>query len=352
VIERPTVNVPVFWFVMVIIFATGGVAALVYFLVLHRDVSARKNDGKPAPLHATILDAPVKRKEAEQTIGEMNNPGVHFPPSLEKKYNRPEFIGEGGLARVFRAYRTKDGTLVAVKVPIRFDEVTGSHFTKDILFWQNLHHRNIIEIYASNILPVPYIEMEYARASLGDMQLPVDEEQAVALIQGIAAGLAYAHANGIVHRDIKPENILITADGTPKITDWGLGKMMSNSRQSSVIGYSLAYAAPEQIAPQVYGRPGPWTDIYQIGILLYEMLTGSTPGERDGVHDINRAILHEKPPEPVWDGTRVQALGAIIMKCLEKNPKDRYDSVSSLIHALDQVPRRNAEYGSSVTDKT
>ena len=161
-----------------------------------------------------------------------------FPPALEKKYLNPEFIGEGGLARVFRAQRPKDGVIVAVKVPIRFDEITGTHFTRDILFWQELQHKNIIRMYSSNILPLPYIEMEYARTSLAGLHFPLDEERALHLIQGIAEGLAYAHAHGIAHRDIKPENILLGEDGTPKITDWGLGKSITDAKQSYIIGYA------------------------------------------------------------------------------------------------------------------
>ena len=157
---------------------------------------------------------------------------------------------------------------VAVKVPVRFDEVTGTHFTRDIVFWQGLEHENIIRILSSNILPVPYIEMEYAPSSLAAISLPLPEEEAVRILLGIARGLAYAHEKGIVHRDIKPENILLTAEGVPKITDWGLGKAIGDTRQSSVIGFSPAYAAPEQIAPHRYGRPGPATDIYQLGMLL------------------------------------------------------------------------------------
>ena len=117
---------------------------------------------------------------------------------------------------------------VAVKVPVRFDEVTGTHFTRDIVFWQGLEHENIIRILSSNILPVPYIEMEYAPSSLAAISLPLPEEEAVRILLGIARGLAYAHEKGIVHRDIKPENILLTAEGIPRITDWGLGKAVSD----------------------------------------------------------------------------------------------------------------------------
>ena len=105
---------------------------------------------------------------------------------------------------------------------------------------------------------------------------PLDEKKAVTIISGVAEGLRYAHEQGIVHRDIKPGNILIAPDGTPKISDWGLSKAQG-TKQSGLIGFSLEYAAPEQLAPNLYGEPGPWTDIFQMGVLFYEMLAGHVP---------------------------------------------------------------------------
>ena len=343
-IERPKVTVPLYLLVILYAFALGGLIAVAYFIIRRRAAKplpgGEKTTGENKTLspHATVIDATDGGKRAIIRPPEQG-PAVHFPPALEKKYLNPEFIGEGGVARVFRAQRPKDGVIVAVKVPIRFDEVTGTHFTKDILFWQELQHKNIIRMYGSNILPLPYIEMEYARSSLAGMRFPVSEEKALALIQGIAEGLAYAHAHGIAHRDVKPENILIGDDGTPKITDWGLGKSITDQKQSHIVGYSPAYAAPEQIAPHLYGRPGPWTDIYQIGVLLFEMIIGTTPFEQEGVQDMNHAILYEKPQIPGWGGEHEIGIKKILMKCLEKNPTDRYDSVNSLLADLAALDR-------------
>jgi serine/threonine protein kinase len=140
-----------------------------------------------------------------------------------------------------------------------------------------------------------------------------------------------------VHRDIKPENILITAEGVPKITDWGLGKAIGDTRQSSMIGFSPAYAAPEQIAPHRYSKPGPATDIYQIGMLLYEMLTGAPAFTGEGMHDLNVAILDETPVLPSWSGRHEDELLRIILRCLSKRPEDRYGSVADLIRDLESI---------------
>jgi len=335
--ERPKITLPLFWFIVLILAAITGLG-VIFYLFLWRPSSKRgittRSKGESSG-KATVLDAPPRsRVPTTVPAQEAAGPGVQFPPSLEKRFSHPEFIGEGGLARVFRAYDPRLRKTVAVKVPIRYDEITGTHFTKDILFWQGLHHENIIEMYSSNILPVPYVEMEYAPRSLAQLPLPLSQENALNIITGIARGLAYAHENGVIHRDIKPENILLAEDGTPKITDWGLGREIGNTRQSSVLGYSPVYAAPEQIAPGRFGTPGPATDIYQMGVLLYELLAGEVPFRHEGMHDLSQAILHDAPVVPEFAGPEGKQLRAVILRCLEKKPEDRYPSVAALLADL------------------
>jgi len=334
--ERPKVTVPLGWIVILVMVAVAGMGALVYFLFLWKPKGSpekKATGGKPGP-DITLITKEQPEKAGPGGGARNHGPGVQFPPSLEKRFQNAEFVGEGGLARVFRAYNAKSGRTVAIKVPIRFDEITGTHFTKDIIFWQGLHHRNIVEIYSSNILPVPYIEMEYAGRSLAETHLPLPEDEAVRTFTGIAEGIAYAHAHGIVHRDIKPENILIAADGTPKITDWGLGRAAWDPRKSSVIGFSPSYAAPEQIAPKIFGTPGPLTDIYQLGMLLYEMVTGSAVYGTEGMEDLTHAILYEKPRLLDGTGRNAGRITAIISRCLAKKPGERYPTVEALLQDL------------------
>ena len=214
--------------------------------------------------------------------------------------------------------------------------MTGSQFTKELNVWEGLHHKNIVEIYAANIFPRPYIEMEYVESSLEDEHFPLDETKAVTIISGVAEGLKYAHEQGIVHRDIKPGNILIAPDGTPKITDWGLSKAQG-TKQSGLIGFSLEYAAPEQLAPNLYGEPGPWTDIFQMGVLFYEMLACHVPFGGDGMGEITHAILHDEPVPALSGSRNAVAINAIIAKCLMKRPQDRYASVADLLSDLNHL---------------
>jgi len=284
--------------------------------------------------NATVVKTPADSGQSGVPEREYT---VRLPAALEKKYPNAEYIAEGGVSRVFRARDIKNSRDVAVKVPIRFDEVTGSQFTKELNIWEGLHHKNIVEIYAANIFPRPYIEMEYVESSLAGMQLPLDKKKAVSIVKGVAEGLMYAHERGIVHRDIKPGNILLAPDGTPKITDWGLSKA-EGTKQSGFIGFSLEYAAPEQLAPTIYGEPGPWTDIYQLGVLFYELLNGHVPFRGDGMGEVTHAILHD-PPVPGLSGNdrTVVAINAIIARCLEKKPENRYRSVAELLTDLNTI---------------
>ncbi|WFN35656.1 protein kinase [Methanogenium sp. S4BF] len=264
---------------------------------------------------------------------------VYFPATLSDRYREVTFIGKGGLARVFRAVRRKDGAVVAVKVPISFDETTGRIFLKEMKLWEGLSHPNIVRICSVNILPVPYVEMEYVPKSLAGVTLPLPPEEAVVIVEGIVRGLMYAHEHGIIHRDIKPHNILLAEENTAKITDWGLGAVMGDGHESSVVGFSIQYAAPEQIAPRRFGDADPRTDIYQTGIVFYELLTGRRPFGDGGLGEMTDAILSEIPAPP---SSRVPAAAPwddIVMRCIAKEKGDRYPSAAALAEALDTTSK-------------
>ncbi len=284
--------------------------------------------------NATVVKRPGTGGLAAGDWKDQSYFAAHLPSALEKKYPDAEYMGEGGVGRVFRAWDTGEQRPVAVKIPIRFDEITGSQFTKELHIWQGLHHKNIVEMYAANVFPMPYIEMEYIESSLAVKKFPLETERAVKIITGVAEGLRYAHEQGIVHRDIKPENILITAEDLPKITDWGLAKALTDTKQTGLISFSLNYAAPEQLAPNIYGEAGKWTDIYQLGVLFYEMVTGRLPFTGAGMGEITQAILHNTPLPPEPAGRNAEAITAIITKCLQKKPQDRYTSVADILNDL------------------
>ena len=329
-----------FWWVIAVIIGLSLIAG-VWFERSRRKTGPVSPDLFPqtaSPRNVTMVKKPGPAAPAGTGGPEHSYYTARLPPALEKRYPDAEYMGEGGVGRVFRVFDKAENRYIAVKIPIRFDEVTGQQFTRELHVWQGLHHKNIVGIYAANVFPMPYIEMEYIGRSLADLEFPLPVAQATAIIRGIAEGLAYAHERGIVHRDIKPENILIAGDGTPKITDWGLAKAMTDTKKTGLISFSLNYAAPEQLAPNIYGDAGVWTDIYQIGVLYYEMVTGRLPFSGDGMGEVTQAILHDLPEPPVMEGAGAPAVIRIMLRCLAKKPADRYRSVGEILADLENIP--------------
>ncbi len=259
-----------------------------------------------------------------------------FPPELADRYASVDFLGMGGISHVFRAMRLKDGKTVAVKIPIRFDETTGKSFMKEILAWEGLRHPNIVEITEVNILPIPYVEMEFHKSVLADLKTPISVRDAAEIITGVANGLAYAHEQGIIHRDIKPQNILLDSNGVPKITDWGMSRLIGSSAIPTIAGFSLAYAAPEQISPGRFGETDERTDIYQLGVVFYELVTGKLLFPGDDLAEVSNAIISKMPVPPSEVNPLARPIDPIILKCLQKDPGDRYQSVRAMLEDLKQ----------------
>ena len=261
-----------------------------------------------------------------------------FPPELRPMYTDIKYLGKGGFSRVFKANRVSDEKEVAVKIPISLDEATGKSFLKEIKAWEGLNHPNIVELYDMNIMPLPYFEMEYVGGeSLEGVKKPVNVEKAARIVFDIAEGLKYAHGMGIIHRDLKPHNILLTTQKLPKITDWGLSKVLAESKTSSVVGFSPIYAAPEQISPKQFGKTDKRTDIWQLGVIFYELVSGKLPFSGESVAEISHSIINEGAVPPSILNPEADEVEDIILKCLEKRMDKRYQSV-------EEVQREIAEF--------
>jgi serine/threonine protein kinase len=256
------------------------------------------------------------------------------PDAMNDLYADITPIATGGLAKVYRATRRQDGATVAVKVPLHADEATGASFMKEMLLWRNLSHPNIVGVTGVRIFPYPSVEMEYVGRSLADIQKPADLGTAVHIIRGIAEGLRFAHAKGIIHRDIKPENILLTPEGDPKISDWGMSRDISATNMPTVAGFSLSYAAPEQLAPSQYQGTDQRTDIFQLGVVFYELATGRLPFPGEGIAEVSSAILSKDPVRPSAIVPASLVLEPVICRCLRKDPAERYQSVDEILSAL------------------
>jgi serine/threonine-protein kinase len=255
-------------------------------------------------------------------------------------YEVLEVLGRGGMAVVYKARQQSLRRVVALKVVL-----AGAHASpEEVARFQveaesvaELHHPHIVQIYEVGRQDgCPYCCLEFIDGgNLADKLrgAPLPAEQAARLVEKLARAMQAAHQHGIIHRDLKPGNVLLTAEGEPKITDFGLAKRMDSELAQTKTGAVLgtpAYMAPEQ-AEGKGAAVGPATDIYGLGAILYELLTGRPPFQAETPLDTVLRVLSEEPVRP----SRLRPglprdLETICLKCLEKNPRRRYASAEAL----------------------
>jgi serine/threonine-protein kinase len=244
---------------------------------------------------------------------------------------------------VYKAKQLALGRIVALKVVLH-GEHAGSEavarFRKEAQAVARLQHANIVSIYeigATN--GVPYFSLEYCPGTLHQRLAhgPLEPHEAAELVRTLALAVQAAHDQKVIHRDLKPANILIGADGTPKIADFGLARRTDEATQtaSGAIMGTAPYMAPEQARGKTR-ELGPHTDVYALGAILYECLTGRPPFREGSAVDTLLAVVSEAPPPPrQWRPDLPQALDAICLKCLEKDPANRPGSARGLADELE-----------------
>ena len=264
-------------------------------------------------------------------------------------YELLQEVGRGGMGIVFKARQAGLGRLVALKMirsPLATQEEL-SRFRNEAATDARLEHPNIISIHEINEYQgCPYLCLEYVEGgNLADRlaDRPIRAVEATRLIETLARAVGYAHEHGVVHRDLKPANILLTTDGQPKIADFGLAKLldalfedelMHRVTQTGAVVGTPCYMSPEQTG----GKPnaiGPATDIYSLGTLLYEMLTGRPPFQGESTIETLDQIRHHEPPPPRRFRPRLpRDFETICLKCLEKESVRRYPSAVALADDL------------------
>ncbi|ACL17177.1 serine/threonine-protein kinase [Methanosphaerula palustris] len=267
-----------------------------------------------------------------------------IPEAITSQYTDLKPAATGGVASVFSATRRSDGMKVALKLPLRHDLATGAGFLKEIRIWEHLNHPNIVRLTHVYLLPTLCLEMEYVPYRLTEQIGSITPARAILIAKGILNGLEYAHLHGYSHCDIKPENILLTEEGMegiPKITDWGLSEHAGEKTGIACTAFTPWYAAPEQIAPELYGLPGPATDLYQVGVLLYLMLTSAHPFAGKDTDSTCRMILNDSPLPLSAHQPDLAPLDEVLFKCLARNPKDRYSSAAELSADLVRIHQQN-----------
>ncbi len=260
---------------------------------------------------------------------------------VSRRFRIEEIVGRGGMAIVYRAFDLKTHQTVAFKVlreEYENDEEYKERFNREAEACKKLNHPNIVNLIDSGAVGgIRYIALEYVDGqTLKDIikkkgKLP--QEDAVHYTLQILSALGHAHGRKIIHRDVKPQNMMVTRNGQLKVADFGIAGMADTktlTSDGSVIG-SVHYFSPEQAKGM---RATEASDLYSVGVILYEMLTGHVPF--DGETSVSVAMMHlMKEPKPVETETEVTpALAKIVAKALQKQPADRYQNAEEMIRDL------------------
>jgi eukaryotic-like serine/threonine-protein kinase len=272
---------------------------------------------------------------------------------LNGRYELLGVLGGGGMALVYRARDRVLNRFVAVKLlreQYASDPTFLQRFTREAQAAGALSHPNIVSVYdvgqdgSDHYIVMEYVPGETLR-DLIERQAPLPVDQAVEITAGILAALEYAHRNGLIHRDIKPGNVLITPQGTIKVVDFGIAK---GATDLSLTGAGIALGTAAYLSPeQARGESARvQSDLYSVGVTLYEMLTGRTPFQSDT--DVGMAYQHinEQPQPPRQLNPLIPPqLEAIILRALSKNPAGRFGSAAEMEQAL----RNYAAFGAQAT---
>jgi len=270
---------------------------------------------------------------------------------LDNRYRFDHLIGEGTFSRVYRVHDTKRGVDLAAKVlrqDIAHEPTFVERFKREARLLQQLQHPHIVRYYETvevdNIvfITLDYIAGDTLQTFLYKYRTPLTTTQVLEFIQPLTAALRYAHQDNIIHRDIKPANVLLGLDNRVYITDFGIARLLS---EASTLTNDTAIGTPLYMAPeQIMGKEATASvDIYAVGVLLYQMFAGKLPFTGDSPNAMGNTTservayehLHVSPPPPQTDNPELSDQAQlVILRCLEKKPEDRYESVLDIYKAL------------------
>src|SRR5262249_55558298 len=287
--------------------------------------------------------APQRLADTAPGAGPATSRGsVHLPKEFGR-YRIVRPLGRGGMGGVYLARDGELDRLVALKVP-RFppDDATGfQRFTREARAAANLDHPNVCRVYDhGRIDGLPFLTMAYVDGpTLADVLRdgPLPPRRAAELARDVARAMAYAHGQGVVHRDLKPGNVLIAQGGSPGGTDFGLASRDTPAdprltTEGSMLGTPL-YMSPEQVAGE---RAGPASDVYSLGVVLYEMLTGRPPFSGSRADIFTQVLTKDPPPASAVRPGLDPRLDAIVRTALAKKPADRFPAMTAFAAALDR----------------
>ncbi len=300
------------------------------------------------------LDVLLPSSSARDAGTAAPRPWTAQPPHLSG-YEVQDELGRGGMGVVYRAWDQSLHRPVAIKMLLAGDFARPDErerFGREAEAAAGLRHPNIVQVYhVGELEGRPYFMMEFVEGgSLGERLAvaPLAAGPTAALLATLAEAVQAAHDRGIVHRDLKPGNVLLTADGIPKIADFGLARRLDDRASLTRSGVPLGtpnYMAPEQALGLTHSI-GPAADVYALGAILYEALTGRPPFRADTTAETLRQVVEQEPAPPSrWNAKVPRNLEVICLKCLRKEPHRRYPSAAALAERSPALRAGRADHG-------
>jgi len=270
------------------------------------------------------------------------------PGALIDSYRIEAPIARSGMASIFRATDLRDNRIVALKIPhpeLEADPILFDRFKREADIGEKLSHPKVMRIFGNEKRARIYMVMEWCegrllRNILDEGRIPQD--RAIPIAIGVLDALEYIHANGVVHRDLKPENIMVDADDNIKLIDFGIAGDAA-AKRLTYANFTATLGTPNYISPeQVKGKRGDGrSDIYSVGVILYEMLTGKLPFSGPSpMAAMNDRLLNHPTPPRVADPSISPQLQEVLYRALERNPQNRYAKAHEFqwdLEHLDQV---------------
>jgi serine/threonine protein kinase len=268
-----------------------------------------------------------------------------------RRYEIVEKLGTGGMGSVYRVEDTKireDVALKLIRPDIAADKKTIERFSNELKLARKIRHKNVCQMFdLGEAEGTHYITMEYISGedlkSFIKRAAPVSIERAMSITKQVCEGLAEAHKLGIVHRDLKPSNIMIDKAGNARIMDFGIAHSVKGE---AITGEDVVIGTPDYMSPEQVGEKevDQRSDIYSLGAVLFEMLTGERPFKGDTSLSVAMKHKSEAPPNPKWLNDQIpDRLSRLVLMCLEKDKERRYQSAEDLLSALDNIEEKKIQ---------
>jgi serine/threonine protein kinase len=252
-------------------------------------------------------------------------------------------VARSGMASIFRATDVRDNRIVALKIPhpdMEADPILFDRFQRESAIGERLDHPNVMRVFADKNRSRIYMVMEWCDGRLLRRILDegmISQDRAIRIAIGVLKALDYIHANGVVHRDLKPENIMVGENDNIKLIDFGIAGDTS-SRRLTYANFTATLGTPDYISPeQVKGKRGDGrSDLFSMGVILYEMLTGKLPFSGPSpLAAMNDRLLNAPVPPRVANPSLSPQLQEILYRALERDPKNRYSRAAEFLHDLE-----------------